>query len=537
MKRILGVNGLAGNEERKERGVMNKMKTMMRMMLAVVGLVILTATSVVANNLTVANAKLVNQNVIAKTVDIQFDLTWDNSWRVAEPTCTNWDAAWVFVKFRPQGNTAWEHAILSTNDADHTPAANSMINSVTNGAGVFVYRDSVYAGSVSYTNARLRWNYGSNGYTFASGATVDVSVLGVEMVYVPQGSFSLGDGDPTSRQTFYMADGLGGTTTPYVVSTEAAITMGTAAGNLYFQSGGSAGNIGNIPAAFPKGFNAFYCMKYEITEGQYVDFLNKLSRSQQTNRVALVSNNWFALTSTNLVLRKNGVRCPATVPAEPSIITFVCDGDGDGTGNGPNDGKDRGCGYLTWYDGLAYADWAGLRPMTETEFEKACRGLATPIPLEYAWGNTTLVGITNVNGTAGSGTETPMPANANAAYNNSIGGPMRVGIYATATSDRTAAGATYWGIMEMSGNLQERPVTAGYSTGRSFTGLSGDGILDSIGNANTALWPLSTSGFGNRGGGFGASASACRVSDRAEAHNNDPGRQSQNGFRCIRTVP
>lgn len=47
----------------------------------------------------------------------------------------------------------------------------------------------------------------------------------------------------------------------------------------------------------------------------------------------------------------------------------------------------------------------------------------------------------------------------NASANNNAGaiqGPVRVGIYATANSGRDTAGATYWGVMEMSGNLWGR---------------------------------------------------------------------------------
>jgi hypothetical protein len=39
----------------------------------------------------------------------------------------------------------------------------------------------------------------------------------------------------------------------------------------------------------------------------------------------------------------------------------------------------------------AFADWSGLRPMSELEYEKACRGYNTPaVPNEYAWGNAKL---------------------------------------------------------------------------------------------------------------------------------------------------
>ena len=51
----------------------------------------------------------------------------------------------------------------------------------------------------------------------------------------------------------------------------------------------------------------------------------------------------------------------------------------------------RTCNFLSWQDGYAYAGWAGLRPMTELEFEKACRGPLNPVPHEHAWGSTEMV--------------------------------------------------------------------------------------------------------------------------------------------------
>ena len=51
--------------------------------------------------------------------------------------------------------------------------------------------------------------------------------------------------------------------------------------------------------------------------------------------------------------------------------------------------------------------------------------------------------------------------------------------------------AAAWGIMYLDGGLNDRPVTLGNETGRSFTGLNGDGKLDivvSAGRNNKVLW-------------------------------------------------
>ena len=46
----------------------------------------------------------------------------------------------------------------------------------------------------------------------------------------------------------------------------------------------------------------------------------------------------------------------------------------------------RPCNHLCWADAVAFAAWAGLRPMTELEYEKACRGPGYAHHGELAWG-------------------------------------------------------------------------------------------------------------------------------------------------------
>src|SRR5690606_34108325 len=42
--------------------------------------------------------------------------------------------------------------------------------------------------------------------------------------------------------------------------------------------------------------------------------------------------------------------------------------------------------YSGWPVYFAYVDWAGLRPFTEMEYEKACRGPILPQARDYPWG-------------------------------------------------------------------------------------------------------------------------------------------------------
>ena len=204
-----------------------------------------------------------------------------------------------------------------------------------------------------------------------------------------------------------------------------------------------------------------------------------------------------------------------------------------------DDGQHIACNCISWADCAAYADWAALRPMTELEFEKACRGTASAVANEYAWGSTSIAEAANITN-GGMGSETTSTSGANCVYNNNgaVQGPMRVGCFATASSGRAGAGATYYGIMEMGGNLWKRCVTIGNSDGRSFTGSHGDGVLDSTGNANASSWPgTSASGAGFRGGAWGGDATGPRVSGRTHASNTDSSRLDSSGFRCVRLAP
>jgi len=149
--------------------------------------------------------------------------------------------------------------------------------------------------------------------------------------------------------------------------------------------------------------------------------------------------------------------------------------------------------------------------MTELEFEKACRGTEMAVANEYAWGIITIVAdeYLTISGTE-DGTETITTDVSPGAYNygnntHSGGdggtGPLRCGIFATSASTRAEAGASSYGIMELSGNLWERPVTLGNTDGRAFTGLNGDGELTTDGNADVTNWPgTGASGSGFRGG-------------------------------------
>jgi len=485
-------------------------------------LVILLPVLLAANNIAVSNPVLTAPVIADKYVKVQFNLSWENSWRASSGP-SNWDAAWVFVKYRVSGGD-WQHATLHSSGHSGGTGTSTTVTPAADGTGAFIYRDSVGSGAFAITGAQLRWDYGVNGV--ADNAVVDIRVFAIEMVYVPQGAFALGSGGKEVGGFYKYPT----TTNTYSVSSEAEITVGTGAGNLYYpyELGYSGDRTGPVPAAFPKGYNAFYCMKYEISQQQYVDFLNSLTTTQASNRYSFSSSGW-----------RYGILVASGVYT--TFNPYVA------------------CNYLSWMDGAAYSDWAGLRPLTELEYEKACRGTLTPEYYEYAWGEGGIAGwsggeynLSNV-GANNEGIATNYSTgagNANWHRTNSgyydLLGPMRVGIFAanSSNSGRVTAGASYYGIMELSGNLWERPVTIGNVTGRGFTGLHGNGALSINGYANVTAWPGLSSeevtgaiGAGFRGGSWQAYESHLRVSGRGSAANTLTDRHVGYGFRAARLGP
>ena len=210
------------------------------------------------------------------------------------------------------------------------------------------------------------------------------------------------------------------------------------------------------------------------------------------------------------------------------------------------------CNYIRYQDGAAYTAWAGLRPMTELEFEKACRGPLLPVPDEYAWGTAAIAGMAGNGGgyrrkNAGMPDETvvwegpggPDATHGNAPFdgtNGKLGGePTRAGCFATPDSDRVRAGASYWGILDLTGNLNEGLFSVGTPAGRTFAGNHGTG--------SDAPWAV----IGMRGGGIPGSSHSSgwdknegyRVSNRfsankASCEGRRLGHYAQ-GFRGVRT--
>ena len=145
----------------------------------------------------------------AGAADVSFDLAWDWSWRAAwavKPEqhggkdtlkLESWDAAWVFVKFREPGADGWKHAILSTDKTAYKAPTGATLglglsDDGKRGIGAFVYRASNGHGPNNWKSVSLRWLHGKSG--LKDPKAVEIKVLAIEMVRVPQCAFWLGDG-------------------------------------------------------------------------------------------------------------------------------------------------------------------------------------------------------------------------------------------------------------------------------------------------------------------------------------------------------
>lgn len=480
-----------------------------------------------ANNLQVKEVQLTGQNVGSQFTLIQFDISWENSWRYSAGPA-NWDAAWIFVKFRV-GSGDWQHASINyvdgtaTNDG-HSEPVGATITTPSDGVGVFLHRANDGSGDVSWENVALRWNYGADGV--GNNAYVDVEVFAIEMVYVPQGSYQLGGGTGSEQGKFFEGAGPLNFTTPYEVTSEAPIVVGPGVGQLYyFGLSGEAGDQGGpIPTQFPKGYDAFYCMKYEVTQAQWVTFFNSLTQTQKTNNDL-----------TDLDHRgPNGT--------DRNEVNW------DGSNGASTEHPSVPITFLLWGEILAYMDWAGLRPMTELEFVKACRGPLPTIPEGYAWGTPNLIDSDYTYDLMDKRTEkeelvNPVSGigNANWLYSALFeDGPYRSGIFAASAKypRREDAGASFFGLMEMTGNVSEMAITIGTPQGRAFRSNHGDGELDTNGEANVSFWPpITGEGGGLFGGSWFSLGESLWINDRRDATAGNVGYFNDVGFRCVRTAP
>ena len=530
---------------------------------------VLAASSALANNIQVTSVTLQNIDTAANTANVQFNLSWENSWRVTAGPA-NWDAAWVFVKYHT-GDLNWKSANLDVADASHVVPAGVALDMGVNGTrgmGAFVYRGGAGTGNNAWVNLKLKWNYGADGVSDSALVTLDVHAI--EMVYVPTGSFFVGDGVARAGAAD-IATLIDGTTpannAPFSFVNAGPTSAGPVAGAIS-ASGLAPGTYKPIPTTFPNGFDAYYIMKYEGSQGQWVGFVNT------TSKLPAIAYNYFEILNPQVgavpprdQLLGRQVFFSSDLPAPSLIPGPVPPNPAPPVPTRPIvQAKTPDRAFISSEAAtLAYLDWSGLRPMTEFEFEKAARGPVAPVAGEFAWGTADVALLTYggpASGTLSLSNE-GLPSEAPAANYNEAGGnawvrstiltlpaggpilgPARVGMFAKPsyngpTPPRIQSGSGYYGVMDLTGNVSELvakwnfPTTAILTA--SFTSEHGDGLLGTNGLHNVPGWALTPAGatfFGLRGGSFAEAAAPISQRSLLAA-----GTLTNPGIRGVRTAP
>jgi hypothetical protein len=288
----------------------------------------------VASDLTISDVELVYQRDTSKELSVKFTVQWNNAWYNEK----NHDAAWMVIKFL-RGESGYKHAliaekghaILRNNLSD---GSNPIITVSSDRTGFFIFSGAKHRGPVNWT-IRIALDPAILSSSSFSIWNVRVAVNGLEMVYIPEGAFTLGDPDTTALRfgAFFRSDGEGKADGLIKIDSEKTlIEVGKERGRLYYRVSGreqyEGDQAGPIPAEFPKGYQAFYIMKYELTQGQYAAFLNSLSGEQTQFRANFGGKGYYRLRGT---IKIENDRYVAGAPNRP-------------------------CNYLSWDDGDAFAD-------------------------------------------------------------------------------------------------------------------------------------------------------------------------------------
>jgi formylglycine-generating enzyme required for sulfatase activity len=502
----------------------------------------------IGNNVQITNLSIVNDG--PGLITVKFDLSWENSWRINIGPA-NYDGIWVFFKYK-QPNGDWTHMSLTGNNNTIPTGFDVFQNTGVNKTGAMIFREAgnMGIGSVTATGVQL-------GVISNLPYNIDVKGFALEMVYIPAPTgarpvFGDGNGTTESVNALHYSDNLATNNSVLPVKTDANgfddAELDTDGIYVYsndtIQTTNPIGTLDPFPT-----MKAQWCMKYEINQAGYRDFLNTLDSLQQFTRTTSAPTSTAgtgALTTVGSFRNYIEIITPATLNT-PAV--YGCDANNNNVYNEAADGEWVACNFLSWPDVAAYLDWSGLAPMSELQFERICRGNSSAggnaaVLGEYAWGTNTIFASNYT--LSGSSTAAEIASNAsvslgNAAYAVTYSiGPLRSGVFATSTSNRITSGASFYGVMEMSGNMPEYCISLGSVAGRSCRYIpNGNGSISNLGNAQLSVggagfWPgmegnlnltlantclgtcevTSAGGIRFRGGSIGDAASFLAVSDR-----------------------
>jgi formylglycine-generating enzyme required for sulfatase activity len=534
-----------------------------------------------ANNVQISNAQIVNNG--PGNIQVEFGLSWENSWRTNIGP-NNYDGVWVFFKYKtPSGN--WTHLTLTGNNNDIPEGFTVYQTNDFQKAGAMIFRSSTNMGfgSVSILEEKIKL-----GVISTLPYDIDVRGFAIEMVFVPGPTtrpfFGDGNGTVESGNAFHYTNNTAttGSVVPMTVDVNSfddneleGVTNSTGIyvySNDTIQKTQPLGSLDPFPT-----MKALWCMKYELSQAQYRDFLNTLTYTQQAARTVVAPSSaagTHALGSSDrsyIEIATPGSASGATMPA-----VYGCDANNNNTYDEDGDGEWVACGYISWPDLAAYLDWSGLAPMSELQYERICRGSSSAGPNaaiygQFAWGDSVIVGSAYTVSDYSQATEyistqvignnalLVSPSGGNAVYASThSSGPLRCGIFATESSNRKTSGAGFYGTMEMSGNLTEYCITLGNAAGRSVRFIpNGNGNISAAGNAQLSVggagfWPgmegnLTTTavntcsgtcevtgaaGMMLRGGSYVDPATELRISERGSSF-TPTARSSERGGRGV----